>query len=183
MAKTPAQQRLCNDVEDVSAMLAMTPSQQGEIRERNEGNNASAMTAKMPAQCWQPRGCDEDNDANITLASMLIVAADAASCCWVLTCDWTTSGIVTALAATDGSDGGSGRRQGQWQWRSKAPATVGGHGRSAMDDCGPRQQTAAAAGIPLREEDGEVADREEDHARKSEGRGGFVFPSFCRALW
>jgi len=29
---------------------------------------------------------------------------------------------------------------------------------------------------------GEVADGEEDHARRSEGRGGFVSPSFCRAL-
>jgi len=31
--------------------------------------------------------------------------------------------------------------------------------------------------MPLYEEDGEVADREEDHARRSEGRGGFVFPT------
>ena len=63
------------------------------------------------------------------------------------------------------------------------PAAVGGHSRSAMDYCGLRQQTAAVAGMPLHEEDGEVADWEEDHARRSEGRGGFVFPSFCRALW
>ena len=149
----------------------------------NEGNNASAMPAKMPTQCWQPRGCDEDNNANTTTVSMPIVAADTASCCWVSKCDWTTSGILTTLAATDGSDGGSRRWQEQRQWMSKVPAAVGGHGRSAMDDCGPRQQTAAAAGVPLHEEDGEAADREDDHARRSEGRGGFVFPSFCRALW
>ena len=32
-----------------------------------------------------------------------------------------------------------------------------------MDDCGPRQQTAAAASVPLHEEDGEVADRGAEH--------------------
>jgi len=92
--------------------------------------------AKTPAQCWQQHGCNEGNDANATTASMPIAAADAASCCRVSKCDRTTSGILTTLAAADGSDGGSGWRQGQRHWRSKVPAAVGGHSRSAMDYCG-----------------------------------------------